>query len=382
MTNPIAQIIQRYLTGSISPEEEVELQAWLAANKNNRKLLESFRDAKNIQDDLDFFASIDEDKAWKKTRSKQTSAGNRPMRKFLSVAAAIVLAVGVFIVWKFNLGNHAPNEPQAAISHVSDIAPAKSGALLLMADGSQVELAGNSQKVIGSAKNVFGNSEELTIKPVEKQIPLQYNTLIIPKASYYRMTLSDGTKVWVNALSQLRFPVQFAKHERRVFLDGEAYFEVAHKSDQPFIVETGGTEIKVLGTHFNVNSYNDQIRTTLAAGKVEVKRGQDVMELSPGEYSLFSNNQFTKGKADLSHDLAWHNNEFYFKKETIVSIAHQLSRWYDLDVKFRGNVQFDKEYTGSIERDVQLSQVLEMLSYVSNLKFEVEGRKLSIETKN
>jgi len=138
----------------------------------------------------------------------------------------------------------------------------------------------------------------------------------------------------------------------------------------------------VLGTHFNVNSYSEQVRTTLAEGKVEVTRNNQHVVLLPGEYVWSSRNNLIKGEADLQRDLSWHNNEFYFKKETIVDISHQLSRWYDLDVKFRGNVQLDKEYTGSIERDVKLSQVLEMLSYVSNLKFEVDGKKLIIETKS
>src|SRR5690606_10818441 len=132
----------------------------------------------------------------------------------------------------------------------------------------------------------------------------------------------------------------------------------------------------------NVNSYSEQVRTTLAEGKVEVRRNNERVELSPGEYVWSSTGKLIKGDADLQRDLSWQNNEFYLKKETIVDIAHQLSRWYDLDVKFRGNVQLDKEYTGSIGRDVKLSQVLEMLSYVSNLKFEVDGKQLIIETKS
>lgn len=382
MTNPIALIIQRYLAGEISLEEKKKLDAWIEASKSNRKLFESFKDANNIQADLAFFDAVDENKAWEKITSQKRDTKGTSHWKLLSVAASITLIIGIFWLWRSNIATDDKGAEKAIMTKVQDIAPATSGALLVMADGQKISLAGESRQVIGTTKNLIGNNEELIIKPITEDIPLAYNTLVIPKASYYKMILSDGTKVWVNALSQFKFPSQFGKKERRVFLNGEAYFEVSHNPERPFIVEAEGTEIRVLGTHFNVNSYNNQIRTTLAEGKVEVKQGNQRMELDPGEYSLFANNQLVKGRADLTHDLAWHNNEFYFKKETIVDIAHQLSRWYNLEVKFRGDVQLNKEYTGSIQRDVKLSQVLEMLSYVSDLKFDVDGKKLIIETKS
>ncbi|WP_398454145.1 FecR family protein [Sphingobacterium thalpophilum] len=382
MTDPIALIIQRYLTGDISPEEEKALRTWLDASKSNRKMFESFKDANNIKADLTFFESINEDKAWRLITSQKGKSVRILNWKFLTVAASLAVVLSGFLLWTSRNESKSDDKEKISIAKSHDVAPASSGALLVMANGEKISLTGSSDQVIGDTKNVVGNNEELIINPISEPIPLTYNTLVIPKASYYKMTLSDGTKVWVNALSKLKFPVQFPKNERRVILNGEAYFEVSHNPAQPFIVEAEGTEIKVLGTHFNINSYNNQIRTTLAEGKVEVSQGDERMELEPGEYSLFADNQFIKGKADLMHDLAWHNNEFFFKKETIVDIAHQLSRWYDLDIKFRGNVQLDKKYTGSIERDVKLSQVLEMLSYVSDLRFEVDGRKLVISTRS
>jgi len=193
--------------------------------------------------------------------------------------------------------------------------------------------------------------------------------------------LSDGTKVWVNAVSQLKFPVQFAGHERRIYLEGEAYFEVAKDAQRPFIVESNGSTIKVIGTHFNVNSYLRSVRTTLLEGKVEVAAGNEKMILFPGEYSASSEEGVKKGKADLKREMAWKNNEFYFKGDNIAQIAAELSRWYDLDVAFIGQISFDKGYSGSIERDVNLSQVLDMLSYVSHLDFDIDGKKLTIINK-
>lgn len=380
-TGHIAGLIQKFLNGQLTEEEQEQLDAWLNSNSQNKKFLESFREAKHIEDDLAIFRQLDANKAWKKLNEKKGKGSRSFKRWSLGMAASIVFLMGSFILWRVALSPLESENKQVAISKKQDVEPATSGAVLVLADGTKVSLNDDSTKSLAKNNNLIGNSNELVVKESDQPIPLQYNLLIVPKASFYKMTLADGTKVWVNALSQLKFPAQFSAKERRVILEGEAYFEVTPKRDQPFIVESKGNEIEVLGTHFNINAYSDQIRTTLSEGRVMVRQNDQRVELHPGEYAASYKDNLIKGKADLAHDLAWHNNEFYFKKETIKNIAHQLSRWYGLDVTFRGNVQLDKEYTGSIERDVKLSQVLEMLSYVSDLKFEVEGKKLIIATR-
>ena len=380
-TRYITDLIRKFLFAQLTKEEEVIFDEWLNASSQNRMLLESFRSAKNIEGDLAIIRQLNANTAWDRLNNKKPNLVKSFRKWSLSMVATIVFIFGCFLVWKEDYIHLGSDRKSDMVSKKQDIAPATSGAVLVLADGTKVSLNGNTTKTLSKNSNLIGNSNELIVKQTDQPIPLQYNSLIVPKASFYKMTLADGTKVWVNALSQLKFPAQFSTKERRVFLEGEAYFEVIPNTDHPFIVESRGNEIKVLGTHFNINSYSDHVRTTLAEGRVEVRQNEQRVELYPGEYaSSFKDNLF-KGKADLAHDLAWHNNEFYFKKETIVNIAHQLSRWYDLDVIFRGNVQLDMEYTGSIERDVKLSQVLEMLSYVSDLKFDVEGKKLIIATR-
>ncbi|WP_343569608.1 FecR domain-containing protein [Sphingobacterium sp.] len=376
----ISKIIQKFLSGQLTAEEQSQLDKWLNSSLQNRRFLESFRQAENIEEDLSIVGQLNANQAWDKLNNKKRNG--RSFGKWsLGIAASIVFLLGGFLLWQGDFDAFLSEDKRVIVSKKQDIAPATSGAVLVLADGTKVSLNGDSTKTLTKNNNLIGNSNELVVKQTDQPIPLQYNSLIVPKASFYKMTLADGTKVWVNALSQLKFPAQFSTKERRVFLDGEAYFEVTPSAEQPFIVESRGNEIKVLGTHFNINSYSDLVRTTLAEGRVEVWQNNQHVELFPGEYASSFKDNLVKGKADLAHDLAWHNNEFYFKKETITNIAHQLSRWYDLDVTFRGDVQLDKEYTGSIERDVKLSQVLEMLSYVSNLKFELEGNKLIIATR-
>ncbi len=381
-TRHIADLIQKFLFGQLTAEEQVQLDEWLKASSQNKQLLESFRNAENIAEDLTVIRQLDANQAWGRLKNKEANSRRFFWKWPLSIAASIVFLLGGFLLWKGDFASFFSGDKSVVVAKKQDIAPATSGAVLVLADGTKVSLNGDSTKTLTKNNNLIGNSNELVVKQTDQVIPLQYNSLIVPKASFYKMTLADGTKVWVNALSQLKFPAQFSAKERRVFLEGEAYFEVAPNAAQPFIVESRGNEIKVLGTHFNINAYSDQIRTTLAEGRVEVRQNNQFVELLPGEFASSFKDNLVKGRADLAHDLAWHNNEFYFKKETITNIAHQLSRWYDLDVTFRGDVQLDKEYTGSIERDVKLSQVLEMLSYVSNLKFEVEGNKLIIATKS
>lgn len=375
----ISQLLQKFLFGQLTDVEKVEFEEWLQANDQNRRLLESFRKAKNIEQDLAIVKQLDANRAWQKLNNKNEKSNHK---WFIGIAASLLLLASFFYLWRNNYLRTENDGVQTSLYLTQDVEPAQSGAILQLSNGEKVALNDKTSKTYDRNKTFVGNGRELIVNNTKSQHVSRLNSLIVPRASFYKITLSDGTRVWVNAQSNLKFPAQFPKNERRVSLEGEAYFEVAHDAKKPFFVESKAGEIKVLGTHFNVFAYHDDIRATLVEGKVEVRQHENKLELNPGEFASLSKNNMIKGSADIQQDLAWHNNEFYFKKETIVNIAHQLSRWYDLDVKFRGNVQLNKEYSGSIQRDVKLSQVLEMLSYVSNLRFEIHGKELIIENKS
>ncbi len=376
----ISQLLQKFLFGQLTEIEQKQFEEWLQASDQNRRLLESFRKAKNIEQDLAVVKQLDANRAWEKLNSKNNKSN---YKWFISIAASLLLLATFFYLWQSSyLKTDEDAVHNLTLNLEQDVEPAQSGAILQLSNGEKVVLNNKTSKTYHTNKTFVGNGAELIVKNDKSQQISRLNSLIVPRASYYKITLSDGTKVWVNAQSKLNFPAQFSADERRVSLEGEAYFEVAHDAKKPFYVDSKAGEIKVLGTHFNVFAYHDDIRATLVEGKVEVRQKENKLELNPGEFASLSKNNMIKGNADIQQDLAWHNNEFYFKKETIVNIAHQLSRWYDLDVKFRGNVQLSKEYSGSIQRDVKLSQVLEMLSYVSDLRFEVHGKELIIENKS
>lgn len=377
----IANLIRKFLCDQLTEEEKLRFDEWLRASAQNKQLLASFQKAQNIEEDLVILRQLDANKAWNQLNNKSGNTKSNG-KWFIGIAASLLLVMGLVYIWYNNLLIKDTSEQKQAIAVGRDIAPAKSGAILRMANGDEFLLNNTTAKALDNNKTLMASDLELIVKNSGSYAEDHLNSLVVPRASFYKLTLSDGTKVWINAQSNLTFPAQFSDNERRVALEGEAYFEVAHDAKRPFFVASKAGEIKVLGTRFNVFAYHDNIRTTLVEGKVEVRQKENKLELIPGEFASLSKNNLVKGKADIQQDLAWHNNEFYFKKETIVNIAHQLSRWYDLEVKFRGDVQLTKEYSGSIQRDVQLSQVLEMLSYVSDLRFEIHGKELIIENKN
>ncbi|MGB3063933.1 FecR family protein [Sphingobacterium thalpophilum] len=376
--NYIARLIYKLLRGQDTAEERASIEHWRKSDDRNDKLIEDLRDAKNIEEDLNFFAGLDEDQAWQKIR--QESAEGKKKWTVVRAVAMLLLVLGAALI--YNLQKETIDSGGVQVTSIKrDISPAQQGALLVLADGSVMPLA-DSNKTIDPKIVALGSKQNTRDDDMPAEtVRLQFNTLVVPKGNFYKLTLEDGTLVWVNASSQLKFPVKFKHDERRVILEGEAYFEVAHDAQRPFFVESRGSEVKVLGTHFNINAYSHNVRTTLSSGKVQVSHSGNIIVLEPGEYANIVSGQLSKGKADLEHDLSWHNNQFYFKKETIAEIASTLSKWYDIQVRFKKGVSLNKVYTGNFKRDVKLSEVLEMLTYVCDLKFELRGNELIVENK-
>ncbi|WON96840.1 FecR family protein [Sphingobacterium sp. UGAL515B_05] len=379
-TNYIAKLINKLLRGQETMTERNAIEQWRKSDKTNDDLLESFRDAKNIEEDLIFLDNLDEDRAWHKIQHVSAKA-KRNYRPFLRAAAILVILLGTALFYILQQKGRVLEKVAIVHPVKGDISPAQSGALLVLADGSIMPLEKSNKAVDPKIVALTHKDSVDQLNNPKAETRIQFNTLVVPKGNFYKLNLEDGTQVWVNANSQLKFPVKFKENERRVILEGEAYFEVAHDAERPFVVESRGSEVKVLGTHFNINAYSSNVRTTLSSGRVQVSHSGNVIVLEPGEYANLKDDLLSKGKADLDHDLSWHNNQFYFKKETIVEIASTLSKWYDVQVRFKKDVALDKVYNGNFKRDVKLSEVLEMLTYVCDLKFELQGKELIVENK-
>ncbi len=373
----IAPIITKYLRNELTSEEEKILQQWLCEKESNRELLESFRDAKPIQKEIEFIDRLDVDAAWSRARERRKGVVIKRLIRYSSYAAAIVLLIMGWLLWK------APQKSYRVVKNAeksrNDVLPGGNKAELLLSDGRRITL----NEAVNHLKEQDGT--EITGKSggvsYDNKVPgsekIIFNTLLVPKAGTYQITLPDGTRVWINALSQLKFPVQFAGKERKVYLQGEAYFEVSKDASKPFRVEINGAEIEVLGTHFNVNAYTSATSTTLLEGAVKVISNKETQILNPGQQAVVSENGILLGQADIAKAIAWKKGDFYFRSDRITDIMQQLARWYDLTIEYEGKIP-NKRYSGSISRNVNLSEVLEMLQFVSKAHFEIGQHKVSV----
>lgn len=382
-TYRIAEWMGRYLCSDLSKEEELQFEAWLNQKAEHRRLLEQFK-GQSATDDLRYLSGLDADTAWRTQRfRKQVHAVRYLIRGRLGWAAAAVVVVSIAVWLQVALQRDAVRQPSAAAGGIvqQDVAPGKSQAVLVLSDGRQVDLGDGLPHALSEAGGtaiIDEGSRGMTYRAdQEAGDPTVTNRLLVPKAGTYKLTLSDGTRVWVNALSELEFPVVFAEHERVVTLKGEAFFEVAKNAGRPFRVRVGETVIDVLGTHFNVNSYTG-VKTTLLEGSVAVSNGGHRQILRPGEQAVLADG-IRVGRVNVDRVIAWKNGEFLFKSDQINEIMDEVSRWYDVSVVYQGDCPDRLELTGSVSRGANLSEVLDVLSFASDASFSVHDRQVTVK---
>lgn len=386
MTNKpryIASLISRYLKDDLSNDEYHALLEWLAEDPANKQLFQRFTDSEHYQKDIDFLMRLDLEAAWQKTKRRRIKTKPKVSSRtnWMKVVAAVLLIfVGAWFVWQNPWGSLQDNDVIVSEERAHDIDPANGGANLVRSDGSIIEIESEELIIDQRGFHLASGEKERTIEFSKSDQSVQtMNTLEVPKAKYLKILLADGTKVWINSMSKLHFPSDFSVVERKVVLEGEAFFEVAEDRERPFIVESKETEIKVLGTEFNVNSYGKDVETALKQGSVLVERGGQSLILKPGEHAKANEKGIKKSTIDLDYVLAWKNDEFLFRNDNIITIASQISRWYGVEVKFQGEVMYDRLYTGSVSRRAKLSETMDMLEFVSDLSFKLDGNKLIIK---
>jgi len=302
------------------------------------------------------------------------------------IAAAIVLFLltGVaYVLWIKSPAATplAHQTPRGA----NDIAPGSDGALLTLADGSTLVLDTARNGALadqGNTRLVKRDHGQLSYEPAAGGVEILYNTLSTPRGKQFRVQLPDGSRVWLNSASSLRYPTAFRGPSRKVIVTGEAYFEVAGNAAMPFIVEAGGQELKVLGTRFNINAYPDEasLNTTLLEGSVKLQHADREVMLRPGEQSQLTEQTGFRliDHADLEGAVAWKNGFFSFRHADIRTVIRQLSRWYDLDVEYQGNPLASQSFSGEIGRNLGLADLLNGLQ-LTQVHYRIEqGKKLVI----
>ncbi|HAM84846.1 MAG TPA: iron dicitrate transport regulator FecR [Butyricimonas sp.] len=309
---------------------------------------------------------------------------SRRMTLRWSIAASIILLVGLFVGRTISGVRDIHEEQELAKSVMQ---PGTSKAILMMADGKEVvlEQGQNLNILLNERVRVATSSQGIVYEERGKgMVTEEYNKLTTPIGGEYSLVLSDGTKVFLNADSELKYPVEFSDGKRIVDLKGEAYFEVHKDSLRPFIVRMNGAEVTVLGTSFNVNTYGDdgQIYTTLVNGSVRVSSMKNKQEeiLKPGMQSVMNvqSGLLTVRKVDVEPYVAWREGRFVFRAMTLDLIMRQLQRWYDFEVFYQNSELKDYEFRGVIKRDMDLDKVLSVIKATTNVDFEVKGKVITI----
>ncbi|MCF3111305.1 FecR domain-containing protein [Niabella sp. CC-SYL272] len=303
----------------------------------------------------------------------------------LAVAASFLLVAGVtllFVVRKQSRPGIARQEPA-----ITDVLPGGNKAILTLDDGSTIVLdeMKKDSLVRQGAMQVSKSADGLLIYSVAGNASsaeaVRYNTVTTPRGGQYQVALPDGSRVWLNAASSIRFPTRFEQNQRNVSITGEVYFEVAHKPTQPFVVTAGATTVQVLGTHFNIKAYSDEgiMKTTLAEGSVKIANAGKTVVLKPGEQLQAGGSLFkVVQQVDVDAELAWKNGLFYFKNDGIETVMKQVERWYNVDVQYNGAIPA-KQFTGTIPRSVTLSELMEMLSFYDDMKCIIKGNTIIIQ---
>lgn len=367
-------LILRHLRDEITAPEQEELQAWLAASAENQRFFDQFKDEQQLLQKLQQLGRFDTEAAWDAFTSRHfPPAKVRTMPWKWVAAAAVILLAGVYF-WN----QQKPAIEQPIVSElVNDVKPGTSKAILTLGDGSVVTLDSAGNKVIGQGIRQAGGQLEY-----EEQAAVSFNTLTTPKGGQFQITLADGTKIWLNAASSLRYPTAFTEGTRKVEVTGEAYFEVAKNAAIPFIVQINAqTAVEVLGTSFNINAYTNEasINTTLIEGAVKLTVNEQSRTLSPGQQAQVNSQGKISliEKADLDEALAWKHEIFYFRNADLQAVMRQLERWYDVEISYSGKIPA-RRFQGEIQRNLNLSDVLEGLKN-TDINFSIEGRKIIVK---
>jgi transmembrane sensor len=395
-----AELISKHLRGELNEHEQRVLDKWLAEDKCNSLFLLSLTDETALKDGLQFFESIDISSAWQ-TIAPQTSQ-KRDLNRWRQIAKWKYAALITFFVASASIFYISVNRKDTRavaqkvnLHYQDDVLPGGDKALLELADGSIVVLdkisdgslqhQGGTQVIKQAGKLIYNTAGE---NHAEK---ISYNKISTPKGGQYRVILPDGSKVWLNAGSSLRFPTVFSDKERLVELTGEAYFEIAKRNTVspggkgqvrvPFKVQTNDVTIEVLGTHFNVMAYTREgsINTTLIEGSVKVSSASNSRLLKPGQQAKV-NGDIDVVNADTEEVIAWKNGFFQFNGADVKTVMGQIERWYDVEVAYEGGMP-SRHFTGVISRNNNVSKVLDMLELTGGVKFEITAKKITVVNK-
>lgn len=385
----LARIIAASLKGNANDEEQRTLREWLSVSTRNKKIYDEFKDGKRLEQKIVESQQIN----WKNDyqhfiTKRQRTRKNRRMKTIIRYAAILTLpivAAGIFLLQK--------NDRQTIVSISEVIKPGEHKAVLITGGGERITLSDSTlspiQEQNGMIVNVTNNKVSYILP--EDSLCTQgspiFNTLQIPRSGEYFLTLADGTEVWLNAETEIRYPVQFTGDKRVVYLDGEAYFTVAPDKNKPFTVVSTHASVSVLGTQFNFRAYPDErdVQTTLVSGSVimQSEKYKQQIKLVPGEQGVLEKNSAKLMKQEVNTYLytAWKDGRFAFRDARLEDLFNILARWYDLSVFYQSPEAKDIRFTGDLNKTDDFKSILKIIEQNERVIFTVNQRTVFIQAK-
>ncbi len=375
-----AYLIAGFIRNALSEKEHDELDNWVNESDHNMKLFEDLTDEKNITANLEWMDKVQTEKSFQALQQRGAFKGTTKRfynRKVWLVAASIVVLFGLFFVYRFTA--HKPGViKDIATSDTTLLKPGGNRATLTLADGKVIDLryakTGIIENASGTQVDKIADGELVYEKDNSVGNAAVIHTLSTPVGGQYQVTLPDGTKVWLNAASTIKYPTAFSGNERKVTITGEAYFEVAKNEQKPFRVwMPDSTSVVVTGTHFNINAYQNEReqKVTLLEGSVVVSNAMNVIKLEPGTQALVKNKAITKDKILNAEAITgWKDGLFVFHDAPIESIMMQIERWYDAKIIYKTNIK--QLFNATILRSEPLAKVLNLLELNGYVHFKTE----------
>lgn len=384
----IAALVAKYVTNSLSAEEKLELENWKNASEHNRRLFEAMCRKENLYNYSRQTKKYDKTEGWEQVQKRIRAARRRKIYTTLCQYAAIFLLPLMAGVITFHLTRETDRpEVKTVVAQTVSIAPGESKAVLTLGDGTVVDLnAQSNQELEESGMQIQVNEAELAYnKPEAEEVKeeIVYNRIDIPRGGEYKLRLSDGSFVHLNAMSSLRYPVHFSGETREVELTGEAFFEVSKDATKPFIVKTAGIDVRVLGTTFNMSAYPDNqfTQTTLVSGSVQMqtKEGASII-LKPSQQAELDNksHEMVVRQVDVSLYTSWIQGKIYFKDERLETIMATLARWYDVTIVYANEKVKNMRFGCNLNRYEEITPFLELLEATGKVKTKVENHTITI----
>lgn len=382
----VAYLIAGFIRHTLTEKEHDELDNWVNESDRNMQLFEDLTDEKNLAANLDWMDKVQTKKSYQAMQEK--GAFNLPSQKFFNkrmwlAAASVIGLIGVFFVYRYTTSKPGAVE-DIVTTDTTLLKPGSNRATLTLADGKVIDLTYAKTGVIEDAsgaqvnKAADGELEYVNDSSISDAAAL--HTLSTPVGGQYQVTLADGTRVWLNAASTIKYPMAFRGNERKVILTGEAYFEVTKDLSHPFRVRMpDSTDVLVTGTHFNINAYQNEKerQVALLEGSVTVSNGMNATKLEPGTQALIKNKAITKDKVlDVEEITGWKDGLFVFHDAPIESIMMQIERWYNAKIIYKANIK--QLFNATILRKEPLAKVLKLLELNGYVHFKIENNNIYV----